>query len=323
MPATPSQRPAERQRAALRLRRLARWLGPLLLLGYLATGVYSVRTNERAVVRRCGRALAQVRKPDLYVGLPWGIDRVSRLQVLETKRVAVGMGLADAALGRPSQAQQAECLTGDRNLIRVSAVVHYTIADPKAYLFAAADVPALVRNAAAAELSAIIAGLGVDDALTVRRQLIQQQARRALQRTLDRYGVGVRVRAITLPSDGVAPPPEVSDAFADVTSARNDRQAAISQAEADAARAVALARGQAQRLVDEATAEAEAIVKRAEGDAHRFAAEAAELAAGNRALTMRRLLLETMEEVLPRVRKIVLDGAARKALDLGLFEDGE
>ncbi|MBL7223593.1 MAG: FtsH protease activity modulator HflK [Candidatus Brocadiae bacterium] len=294
----------------------------VFLAAYLATGLYSVRTKERAVVQRCGRALEHVRRPDLYFGLPYGIDRVTRLKVLETKRVGVGMTLADRALGRRAEPLTAECLTGDRNLVRVSAVVHYTIKDPRAYMFHVADVEALVRNVASAELTRIVSGMGVDDVLTKERDSIRSQARDAIQATLERVDAGVSIRSVTLPSDGVTPPAEVADAFADVTSALGDRERLKSIAEGYANRVTAQARGQKQRILIESEAYADEVVKMAQGDAGRFLAEAEKLGEA-RDLTLRRLVLETMEEVLPRVRKIVLDPHARRSLDLGIIEAKE
>ena len=312
-----------------RLRRGGAWwrpVGGLLLcaaLAWLATGVYSVRSNERAVVRRCGRALRRVRTPGLHLGLPYGIDRVDRLRALETKRVGVGMGLADRAIGRRAAPQQAECLTGDRNLLLVSAVVQYRISHPRAYLLNVADVPALVRSVAAAELSRTIAGMTVDDVLTVRRGEIQKAVRDATQAALDRYGAGVTLtERVLLSSEGVAPPVEVAEAFRDVTSAREDRQRAINVAQAYANRLAPETRGQGYRVTSEAEAYADEVVEKARGDRDRFLAEAAQLGRA-REVTFKRLLLETLEEVLPRLRKVVVGAGTGDALDLGIIESTE
>jgi membrane protease subunit HflK len=300
------------------------------LLGWLATGVYSVGHNERAVVRRCGRALDELRGPGLHVGLPYGIDRVTRLKALETKRTAVGMALGERALGRRIEPQQAETLTGDRNLIVVSAVVHYTIRydpnddDPvaklRAYLFHAADVPGLVRGAAGAALTSVIATMPVDDVLTTGRETIRAEVRRRTQRRLDRYGLAVDVTDVLL--EDLAPPQEVADAFRDVITARADRDRAINEAEGYRNRVLPQARGEAKRTRTEAEAYADEVVKKARGDAQRFEKIAA-VAATSRDLTSRRLILEAMEEVLPRLRKVIIDGKARTGLDLGLIETDE
>jgi len=290
------------------------------LIVYLATGVYYVRTGEHAVVRRCGKVLERVRTPGLYVGLPYGIDTATRVRVHEVKRVGVNVDLSQRALGRRAQPQTAECLTGDRNLILVSAIVQYQITDAKAYVVRGADVPAMVRSAAAAALAAVVSNTAVDDVLTVERLAVRSRARRRTQAALDSWGVGVGVLEISL--EGVSPPPEVAEAFRDVTAAREDRQRAINEANGYASRLLPQARGEAKRILAEAEAEAAQTRRRAEGDAERFRRMAAQLP-GSRRVTVRRLILETLEEVLPRLSKIILDGRAQEALDLGLIEAKE
>ncbi len=299
-----------------RRRRLVALL-PWLALAYAATGFYSVGTGERAVVRRCGAALDEVQPPGLHFGFPFGIDRVTRVKVFEVKRVGVNVTLSARALGRLGRPREAECLTGDRNLILVSAVVQYRIEDAKAYLFRAADVPELVRDAAASALTSVISAMEVDDVLTVRRHEIRNEVRRAAQEALERYGVGVRVMAVAL--EGVSPPKEVAEAFRDVTSAREDRERAINEAKGYRNRLLPRSRGEATARLTGAEGAARKTVREAEGRAERFRLVAERLSEG-RQLTVRRLILETMEEVLPRTRKVILDGNAQGTLDLGLIE---
>jgi len=284
---------------------------------YMATGFYTVQPDEQAVVRRSGKLLDQVRSPGLQFGFPWPIDKVSRLKILQTRPVAVGMSLSDRDLGRLAQPQQSESLTGDRNLVVAACIVQYRIADPIDYLLNAADVHRLVRDTCAGALATEVSATGVDDVLTVERVRIQDEIRREAQALLDSYRAGVTLASVSL--EGVAPPQEVADAFRDVASARADQQRMIREAEGYAARLGPQTRGEANRIRLEAEAFAGEAVKRAEGDADRFNKMAAELAVG-RSLTVKRLILETLEEVLPRLKKIVLDGRDGQALDLGLIE---
>ncbi len=290
---------------------------------WIATGVYVVEPNERAVVWRCGRILPDPRLPGIHCGLPWGIDRVTKLKVNEQKRVGIGLSLEDRNLGRAVDPRRAECLAGDRNLIAISAIVQYDIVDAKDYLIRAADVPLAIENLATAELSAAIAARDVDDILTLGRLEIQQQVLAAVKKRLEQWnsegrGLGVQIKSVTL--ETVRPPQEVDEAFRDVISAREDSQRAINEAEGYAAALIPSARGDAERIRMEADGSATETVERARGEADRFARMVVQLGSG-RELTAQRLILETLEEVLPKLKKIVLDDKAQKQIDLGIIED--
>ncbi|HID78523.1 MAG TPA: FtsH protease activity modulator HflK [Planctomycetaceae bacterium] len=321
-------------------KRPVRWLAllPWLAVAYAATGVYSVGPGQLAVVRRCGRMLARYQTPGLHFGFPWPIDRVDIVDVTQSKRVSIGwnprraggtqpasaapqmadVGLLERTLGRKIEPQQAECLTGDRNIIIASAIVQYRISDPGKYLFRAADLPALIRNVASSALARTVAGMKVDDVLTLRRVAVQNEVMEQTQERLDRYDAGMLITSVSL--EGTKPPDEVADAFRDVTAAREDRQRMINEAEGYASQLEPKARGEAARIRLEAEAYARQVVEKARGDADRFIREVAQLRYG-RQLTVRRLILETAEEVLPRLKKVILDRRGQTPVDLGLIEE--
>jgi len=299
------------------------FLASAALVCWAASGLCVVQPNERAVVWRFGRILPETWMPGLHFGLPYGLDRVSRMKMFEQKRVSVGGGPEDRDQGRTADARRAECLAGDRNLVQVSAVVQYEIVDARDYLARAGDVPATIENLAAAELSSQVAARCVDDILTTRRGEIQQNVAAALKDHLDRLkeqglGIGVRVNSVTLETD--QPPQEAAPAFRDVVAAREDRQRTINEAEGYAAASLPSARGESQRIRLEAEGAAAEVQEKARGEADRFERMLAELA-GGRELTVRRLMLETFEEILPRMKKIVVDDGAGKPVDLGILED--
>jgi membrane protease subunit HflK len=324
-------------------KRPVRWLAlaPWAVLAYVATGFYSVQPNEQAVVRRCGRVLPHYRPPGLHFGFPYPIDRVDVVQVTKSKRVSIemrarkpgadrpapaaedsaatGVGLLERALGRKIEPQQAECLTGDRNLIVASAIVQYRIKDAGKFLFNSVDAPALIGYVASSSLSSVISSMPVDDVLTLERIAIQNAVKEQTQDALDqRFDAGVLITSVSL--EGVKAPDEVADAFRDVTAAREDCQRMINEAEGYANQLAPQTRGQAERIRLEAQGYAEQVVKQARGEADRFRKEVAQLKVG-RELTVRRLIVETMEEVLPRLNKIILDGRDGTPIDLGLVEE--
>lgn len=303
------------------LRRRFPWVGlvPLALLGWLLTGLYTVQPNEQAVVQRMGRMLPELRGPGLHVGLPAGLDRVTRVRLQELRRVAIGPAAAVRNTGRAG-GTAGEHLTGDRNLVRIAGVVQYRILEPRAYLFGSADPAALVGDLAATALGREVAVADVDSLLTVARPALQDAVRQRTQAAADQLGLGVVVVGVSL--EDISPPAEVADAFRDVAAAREDRQRAINEAEGYAGRLLARARGKANQILAAARGEAEDRVVRARGEAVAFLAmwERYRADPGSTAL---RLAMEAAEEILPHLRMIVLDERARRRVDIILPESSQ
>jgi membrane protease subunit HflK len=232
---------------------------------------------------------------------------VEKLKVLETKRLTVGVEAPDQVLGRIAGETKAQFLTGDQNITNIRLAVQYAIKDPVQYLFAARDITSIISRIAEASLTGVVVQRHIDDLLTTEKVVVQQEILKATQETLDHYGCGVHISSISIES--IAPPEEVLEAFRDVASAREDRERIQRDAESYANDIVPRARGEAVRLREEAFAYGESKINEARGDAARFTRLAAEYARA-RQVTSSRLFLETMEEVLPKLKKIVIDGNA-------------
>lgn len=289
----------------------------IVLALWLATGVYVVRVNEQAVVRRFGAVAADRVPPGLHLGFPWGIDLVDRLKVGEQKRLSVGCEAPDTMLGRPANPALREFFTGDQNLVNIELMLQYTIREPRAYLFAAADREGTLRQAAEAAVVAAVGARGVDVLLTTGKLEVQEDLRRRAQKTADSYGLGVDVTAINV--QAVTPPVPVADAFREVASAREDRDRIIKQAESYANAAIPAAAGEASRMRQEALAYQEEKVRQARGDAGRFV-QAYQAYRRAPDVTTARLYLEAVEEILPRMKIITLDRrGGRSPVDLNLF----
>ena len=149
----------------------------------------------------------------------------------------------------------------------------------------------------------------IDNALTEGKERIQQDAQALLQRILDQYQVGLQV--VTVKLQDVDPPNQVSDAFKDVISAQQDKERLINEARGYANDVVPKARGQAAQLLNESEGYSAAKVQDASGAAQRFSALQDEYEKA-KDVTRLRLYLETMEQVLPRMNKIILDDVAGK-----------
>ena len=197
-------------------------------------------------------------------------------------------------------------LTGDQNMIEMTAVVHYNIDRPDHYLFQQVDPEAVLRTASEAALRSVVNTIPLDSLLTTGRRAAEKLAAEGLNDLLAEYRAGVNVLKIHI--QDMHPSVEVVDAFREVAGALEEKNRMINEAEGYANEQVALARGQSEALVQQAKGYRASRSDRAGGDAARFTQmESAYRAAP--ASTSTRLYLETMEEILPGRRKLVIDSA--------------
>jgi membrane protease subunit HflK len=287
------------------------------VLAWMLTGVYVVETDQQAVVTRFGAVVDSRVMPGIHVSLPWPIDRVNRLKVQQLQRLIVGGELPDAVTGR-AQPLQSQFLTGDQNIISMRVVVQYSVGVPVDYLFRTEDVARSVVAAVETALAERIAGRGVDAVLTTEKQAIQEEVRAEAQRVLNGYRAGVLLSTVNMES--AVPPPEAAEAFRDVASARADSSRIVSEAQGYANDVIPKARGEAQQLLETARAYKESKINMARGDAARFNQVAAEYVKASE-VNGRRIYLETMEQVLPKIKKLIVDKNGN--LDLTIIRKGE
>ncbi|MFN0167084.1 MAG: FtsH protease activity modulator HflK [Bryobacteraceae bacterium] len=284
---------------------------------WLLSGMYLVPTDQQAVVTRFGAVTEPRVLPGLHLSLPWPIDRVTRLKVRQLQRLVAGGDAADAVVGRtdPSRAQ---FLTGDQNLIHLRAVVQYYVAVPADYLFQPLDVSAVIRAAVETELSRKISSRGVDAVLTTEKAAIQEDVRGEAQKRLNDYRAGVALASVNIES--VLPPAETAEAFRDVASARADAVRIVNEAQGYANDILPKARGEARQLIESAEAFKQRKINEAAGDAARFTEIAVEYAKAAE-VTGDRLYQEAMVEILPRIRKLIVDKNGN--LDLTIIRRAE
>ena len=259
--------------------------------------------DQQAVVTRFGQVIEPRVFPGIHIALPWPIDRVNKLKVRQLQRLVVGGDLPDGVLGR-TQPLASQFLTGDQNIINLRAVVQYSVDKPADYLFHTQDVAKSVAAAVETELARRIGRRTVDAVLTTDKIAIQEEARAAAQKLIDAYGAGVRVASINIES--MTPPPEAAEAFRDVASARADAARIYNEALGYANDEIPKARGEAQQMTESAAAYKETKIDEAAGDAARFNLVSDEYARAS-AVNGRRLYLETLEQVLPRIKKLIVD----------------
>ncbi len=286
-----------------------------MALIFLASGIYIVPPDRQAVVTRFGRVVNARVLPGIHYHWPYPLERVYRLKAQETKRAIIGGEAADETLGRTSPFQT-QFLTADQNIIQMRAVAQYNVSSPADYLFRAENVESVVRDAVEGELARETAHRGVDALLTTEKVQVQEAVRERAQALLDSYGAGIALSSVNIES--ITPPAEVAEAFRDVSGARADAARIVNEAEGYANDLVPRARGAAQELLETAEAYRTRRINEARGDAERFAKLAGEYAKA-REVTSERLYIEAMEQILPRVKKLILE----KDVDLSIVRKPE
>jgi membrane protease subunit HflK len=254
------------------MRRVLLLVGGLLLLAYLATGVTEVRPGERAVVRRFGRVLDDKPGPGLWIGLPWGMDRVDRVSVDSVRRVVVGY--REEEEGSPS-APPGQLLTGDHNLVNVQVVVDYRVREKEVadFVVQADRADSLVARVTESALAEWVGGRAVDDVLLHGKALLPGWVVATAQERLDRrpgYRLGVEVQQAHVAY--LFPPQEVKEAFDEVARAQARIRTKINNAEQEREKGVRKALSEKYRLEQQTAAYAREQVVRARAEAASFEA---------------------------------------------------
>lgn len=280
-------------------RRWLRWV-PVL---WVISGIYLVQPDQQALLTTFNAVSSSHVGPGLHYALPWPIERVYKVKVRQLRRAVVGADVADAVLGR-LQPVSSQFLTGDQNLINARLVVQYFVSDTKQFLFNTEDVDREVRGVVESEFAHRLAHTPVDDILTTQKAAVQNEVLERSQRVLNSYGAGVEISSVSV--ETVTPPAEAADAFRDVAGARADANRIISEAQGYANDLLPRARGEAAQISEAAQAYKDGRTNRASGDAARFDAVAVEYAKAP-AVTATRAYMEAMEQILPRLKKLIVD----------------
>jgi membrane protease subunit HflK len=287
-----------------------RWLRRITLLlvvfggvaaWYFTLGHVTVNPGEHAVVLRLGEHVRTVKTDGLHVlTFPQPIETVAKIRVQESLRREFGDVDATDAAKLAETAMQ----TRDNNIILTEFVVQYRLRDAFNVLYRVADLDDLLGDASQAAMREVVGRSTADAIIAEQKDLIGQEVGELLQRILDTYEAGIEIERVAI--QDVQPPTGVREAFDDVLAASQDRSRLVNEAEAYANEVLPRARGEAAELIASADGYRAAKVADAEGEAQRFSSLLAEYEKAPE-ITRKRLYLETMEEILPNVDKVIVE----------------
>jgi len=269
-------------------------VGALLVWGWAS--FYTVKPEEQSVELTLGQCIDPcVGNPGLNFA-PWPVVTAEVIPVTREQTIDVGVGRAGSDAGL--------MLTGDENIVDIDFQVVWNIIDPSQYLFNLSAPPQTIEAVSESAMREIIAQSELAPILNRDRGAIADRLKDLIQSTLDSYNSGVNIVRVNF--DKADPPQSVIDAFRDVQAAEQERDRLQNEADAYANRVLAQARGEAAQLLEQSEGYRARVVNEAMGEASRFTAVLGEYQKAPE-VTRKRLYLETMEEVLGRVDKIILD----------------
>lgn len=269
------------------------------LLIWGISGFYTIREGEVGVITRFGK----LQKDNLVnSGLHWRplfIDDVTAVDVSSRRTIETSGTM----------------LTKDENVVQLWLTVEYDVADPAQYLFSVTDANNSLKQATDSALRAIVGKYPMDTILTEGRQLIRNDTQDELIKITNPYKMGLRVIQVNLKD--AKPPEAVKDAFDDAISAREDEQRFIVESRTYANKVLPEAAGNASRIVADAKAYRDKLVLEAQGEVSRFEKLLPEYLLAPE-VTRQRLYMETMEKVLSKNSKILLEGGNNNLMVLPL-----
>ncbi|HWN42518.1 MAG TPA: FtsH protease activity modulator HflK [Thermoanaerobaculia bacterium] len=284
----------------------------------LFTTWFTIDPEEAGLVLRFGRFARQVRS-GLHMKLPYPLETVVKVPVERQLKEEFGFRTTETGGGRSSYTtadfeSESLMLTGDLNVAVVEWTAQFRVRDPYKYLFKVRNVRKTFRDMNETVMREVVGDRSVNEVLTVGRQEIAAEVEQQLQLLCDQYENGIKVEQIVL--QDVNPPDAVKPSFNEVNQAQQEREKLINQARADYNQTIPRASGRAEQTIEQAEGFATDRVNRARGDAELFIQVHA---AYQRApeVTRRRMYLETMSQIYPKVkRKIVLDDNLKGVLPL-------
>ena len=288
----------------------------LAVVGYFLSGIYSIKSDETGVLLVCGKVADDTVLPGIHYRIPWPVTKIYRVQTTAAKRIQTGFGAdkekidkLEMEYGPIDRIQYGTlavpyCITGDKNIVHIKLILEYKIESACDYLFSHYNpekvLSLLVQDAIIQ--SAVIDH--IDDILTAGKLVLQNRIMGIINSNLESNDIGVKITSVRITN--VRPPKSVENSFRDVITAQEERNTYIHDANAYRNRILPEAKAEAAKIISEAKTYSDSKINAAEGEYQRFVALALEYEK-EKEITSERLRLECASEVLPKMKKYVLE----------------
>ncbi|OCG16338.1 HflK protein [Gilliamella sp. App6-5] len=270
----------------------------LLVLVWSVSGFYTINQSQRGVITRLGQVQPEIIQP----GLNWHpplIDKVYKVDTQGTHNFNVNGFM----------------ITTGEDLVFVEMNVQYRISNPIKYLFNVTNVKDSLQQAADSALRTEVGSSSMDDILTDGRSALEIRTKDELVNVINNYDMGISI--VDLNFQSARPPEAVQEAFNDAMNAREDKKREINKAAAEKVQQVQQAEGRSARILADANAYKIKVELEAAGDVARFEKILPQYKAAPE-ITKERLYIETMERVLSKTNKIIVNDKSGNLMVLPL-----
>jgi len=271
----------------------------IIVLGWLASGIYIVNEGRQGVVLRFGK-FAYITGPGPRWHIPYPVESREIVNVDQVRTVEVGYRNSV----KSKVLKESLMLTDDENIVDAQFAVQYVLKNPRDYLFNSRSPDDSVLQAAETAIREIVGKSSMDFVLQQGRADVADRAKKLMQVILDRYGTGISISTVAM--QDAQPPDKVQHAFEDAVKAGQDRERQKNEGQAYANDILPKAKGTATRLLQEAEGYRQRVVQEAEGDASRFTQILAEYSKAPQ-VTRERLYLDAMQQIFANTTKVVVD----------------
>ncbi len=279
------------------------WIILLVIILWLLSGFYQIQPSEQGVITRFG-AYVYTTDAGLHYHLPYPIENV----VNTTRERSINLGIMEDARNSAQSFTESHMLTGDENIVDINLTIVWRIKNAKDYLFSMRSPDATVQVAAQSVLREIVGQSEMQPIITGDRGKVEDETKTELQKVLDEFASGIEIVRVKLQK--ADPPKQVVDAFNEVQRAKADMERFKNEAEAYRNEILPKAKGEAAQKLQDAQAYQAAVVNKAKGEAERFNSVYNAYKQGKE-VTAKRMYLETMENIVNKSQKIILDPSAK------------
>lgn len=289
----------------------------VIILILLASSFYQIRPEEIGLILRFGK-FVKTTEPGLHIKIPW-VEKLEKVPVQRQLKMEFGFrtitpGIRSEYRITPESARESVMLTGDLNVAVVEWIVQYKIKDAYKYKFKIRDVDSTFHYMNEAVVRKVVGDSSVDEVITIGRARIANEAKEELQQLCDLYEIGIEVSQLIL--QDVNPPDPVQPSFNDVNESLQEKERKINDARAEYNQEIPRAKGEAEQMISASEGYAMERINRAQGDANRFKNIYREYARAP-LVTRKRLYLETINQILPKIsKKIIFDERLKNLLPL-------